>query len=75
MNLRINKRYRHARIGMTARAVHIRCNHRGMIRKPDAAARAVMAVGAGGATSDRDMMRIYICGRGCYIMTGGTEYG
>ena len=66
--------YCHARICMTARAVYIRCYHRGMIRKTDAAACAVMTVGAGGAAGYRDMMRIY-CGRGrCYIMTGRTRY-
>ena len=74
MDLRINKRYRHARIGMTARAVRVRCNHRGMIRKTDAAACAVMTVGTGGAAGCLYMMRIYR-GRGrYYIMTGRTGY-
>ena len=75
MNLRIGKRYRHASVRMTRRAVHIRCDHRCMISKTDAAACTVMTVGAGGAASCLYMMRIYRCGRRCYIMTGGTEYG
>ena len=59
---------------MTRGAVYVRCYHRCMIRKADAAARTVMTVGTGRAAGYRYMMRIYGCRGRCYIMTGRTGY-